>query len=389
VKQTLKILHLASFSGNIGDNANHSGFRPWLVSVANCKAEWTELEIREYYWKERKFDESFVELVSGFDLLVIGGGNYFELWVERSATGTSIDIPLDVFAQIKIPIFFNALGCDEGQGVTDISLGKFTRFLQLLVGSPQYLVTVRNDGAMKTLRKHMPTTLAEKVYIIPDGGFFLDFTESSPPYLRASKKRIGINLASDMAEVRFKNFGDTNGYGIFCDEFAKMLEILAEEDPEIHYFFFPHIFRDLSIMADVISRLGDRLRRTRISTAPYVTGPEGAKHIFGLYRQCQLFLGMRFHANVCAMSMGLPTIGLCNYPQIDSLYEEINHPDGCLNVRDPGFSTSLRNKISASLSGDQLSRESARVMRDVNHVRKSFERVLSAWLQRNALSGNP
>lgn len=384
----MKILHLASFSGNIGDNANHSGFRPWLEKIADCKAEWTELEIREYYWQERKFDNSFIELVSGFDLLVIGGGNYFELWVEHSATGTSIDIPLEVFAQIKIPIFFNALGCDEGQGVTDLSLSKFTRFLQLLVDSPQYLVTVRNDGAMKTLRKHIPATLAEKVFVIPDGGFFLDFTESNPPYLGASNKRIGINLASDMAEIRFKKFGANNGYEIFCDEFAKMLEILAEEDPEIQYFFFPHIFRDLTIVADVISRLGDRLRRTRVSSAPYVTGSEGAKHIFGLYRQCHLFLGMRFHANVCAMSMGLPTIGLCNYPQIDFLYEEINHPDGCLSVREPGFSMSLRNKISTSLSSDKLSKDSVRVMQDVTHLRRSFERVLTDWFQRNALSGN-
>lgn len=385
----MKILHLASFSGNIGDNANHSGFRPWLESVANCKAEWTELEIREYYWKERKFDDSFVELVAGFDLLVIGGGNYFELWVGSSATGTSIDIPLDVFARIKIPIFFNALGCDEGQGVTDASLGKFTRFLELLVGSSQYMVTVRNDGAMKTLRKHMPAALTEKVSVIPDGGFFLDFMESEASYLTPSKKRIGINLASDMAEIRFKNFGDTNGYERFCDEFAKMLEALAEEDPEIHYFFFPHIFRDLTIVADVISRLGDRLRRTRVSSAPYVTGAEGAKYIFGLYRQCHLFLGMRFHANVCAMSMGIPTIGLCNYPQIDFLYEEIDYPDGCFNVRDPGFSIHLKKKIFASLGGSQLPREGERVIRDVTCVRKSFERTLSAWLQCNMLLGNP
>lgn len=378
-------MHLASFSGNIGDNANHSGFRPWLESFVSCKVEWTDLEIREYYWKERRFDDSFLELVSNFNLLVIGGGNYFELWVEESSTGTSIDIPLDIFSKIKIPILFNALGCDEGQGSTDKSLGKFTRFLQLLASSSQYLITVRNDGAMNTLQKNMPPTLLEKVFVIPDGGFFLDFTESIPNYLDASKKRIGINLACDMGEIRFRNFDVTNGYDMFCDEFAKMLEMLAEEDPEIHYFFFPHIFQDLKIIADVISRMNDRLRRTRVATAPYLIGAEGAKHIFGLYHHCELFIGMRFHANVCAIGMGLPVIGLCNYIQIDYLYEELNHPTGCFNIRNPGFSLLLRKKILASLSTNQLSKESARIMNDVKHLRKSFDQVLINWLQCNSL----
>jgi polysaccharide pyruvyl transferase WcaK-like protein len=383
--EPMKVLHLASFNGNIGDNANHSGFRPWLERLAGRRAEWTDLEIREYYWKERKFDETFVRLVSGFDLVVIGGGNYFELWVERSATGTSIDIPLDILAQIKTPMFFNALGCDEGQGVTEASIGKFTRFLEVLVRDPRFLVSVRNDGAMKTLRKHVPSALADKVHAIPDGGFFLEHKDSDAPYLKPAKKRIGINLASDMAEIRFRNFGDADGYGRFCDEFAAMLGSLAESDPGIHFVFFPHIFRDLAILSDVIDRLGDRLRRTRVSMAPYVNGAEGAKHVFGLYRKCDLFLGMRFHANVCALGLGVPAIGLCNYPQIDFLYEEINHPGGRVSVREPGFSVPLRKLIDASLSGEAPGGERERIMRDIARSRANFEPVLSGWLRMNSL----
>lgn len=386
MRAPLKILHLASFSGNIGDNANHSGFRPWLEAVAHRKAEWTELEIREFYWKERQFDESFVQLVSDFDLLVIGGGNYFELWVEHSATGTSIDIPPDVLARIRTPIFFNALGCDEGQGASATSLGRFRCFLEKLTASAQYLVTVRNDGAMATLRRHLPASLTENIHVIPDGGFFLQFAESEVPYLRASNRRIGINLASDMAEIRFRNFGKEGGYERFCDEFAHMLQRLAEEDPEIQYIFFPHIYRDLAIVSDIVSRLGDRLRRTRVSSAPYLTGPEGAQHIFGLYRECHLILGMRFHANVCALAMGVPAIGLCNYPQIKHLYREIGSPDKCVSVSEPGFSMPLGKRIGAALTDAHASAGIERAMGEVAHVRKSFEPRLAAWLQVNGLS---
>lgn len=384
----MKVLHLASFNGNIGDNANHSGFRPWLESMLGVNVIWTDLEIREFYWKEKRFDDSFVNFVSDFDLLVIGGGNYFELWVEHSATGTSIDIPPEFFEKIKVPIFFNALGCDEGQGVTTKSVANFTKFLELLVSKPQYLVTVRNDGAMKTLRKHVPEILADKVFVIPDGGFFVEYMKTNAMYLTNSNKRIGINLASDMAEIRFKNFGENNGYESFCNEFATMLENLAKKDPEIHYFFFSHIFRDLTIISDIISRLSDCLRRTRVSTAPYLSGADGAKHIFGLYQQCNLFLGTRFHSNVCAISMGVPIIGLCNYPQISSLYEEVNFSCGYIDIYNPGFSEPLEKYISANFINNHLIKEGQRVIRDVRDARKLFEPVLSNWLRCNALLGS-
>jgi polysaccharide pyruvyl transferase WcaK-like protein len=382
---SMNVLHLASFSGNIGDNANHLGFRPWFESTAQCDVRWTELEIREYYWNERKFDESFVSLVSGFDLLVIGGGNYFELWVEDSATGTSIDIPLEIFAKIKTPIFFNALGCDEGQGVTDLSRARFTRFLELLVSRKQYLITVRNDGSMKALRKHIPSNLVDKIFIVPDGGFFLDLEAEAAPYFAASSLRIGINLASDMSELRFRNFGNPGGYEAFCDEFAKLIEALSEDDSIGQYLFFPHIFSDLTIIADVISRLSDRLRRTRVSAAPYLTGPSGAKHIFGMYRSCNLLLGMRFHANVCAIGMGVPVIGLCNYPQIELLYEELNYPSGCISLRKPGFALLLRSKILTVLSNDTLHSENDGIIKDVTKSRDIFTPILSDWLKRNVL----
>lgn len=381
----MKVLHLASFTGNIGDNANHSGFRPWFERVSGCLVEWTNLEIREYYWKEKKFDESFIKLVACFDLLIIGGGNYFELWVENSATGTSIDISPDIFSQIHIPIFFNALGCDEGQGVPASSLEKFTCFLDTLVTSPQYLVTVRNDGAIKTLRKHVAAALADKVFSIPDGGFFVDFEGSGGCYLMPSTKRVGINLASDMADIRFKEFGDERGFDKFCDEFANMLDTIADEDLNIHYIFFPHIFRDLEIIASVISRLGDKLRRTRVTVAPYLIGVEGARHVFGLYRQCHLTLGMRFHSNVCAIGMGVPVIGLCNYPQIEYLYEEIQYLDYCVSVKKPGFSMALMRKILEAIYSDNQSSERNRIVMDIHKSRENFEPVLLGWLTHHSL----
>ena len=115
-KRRLCVLHLASFAGNIGDLANHAGARRMLAERLGFALEFTDLEIREFYWKQRSFDDAFVEYANGFDLLIIGGGNYFELWVDHSATGTSIDITPERLAKLKVPTLFFALGVDTGQG---------------------------------------------------------------------------------------------------------------------------------------------------------------------------------------------------------------------------------------------------------------------------------
>ena len=128
----LKILHLASFDGNVGDNANHKGSRVFLRKNLGYDIEYTNLEIREFYWNIRKFDEEFVQLSNQHDVVMIGGGNYFELWVENSYTGTSLNLSREILEKINSPIVFYALGCDAGQGVPEENVLKFKAFLDYL-----------------------------------------------------------------------------------------------------------------------------------------------------------------------------------------------------------------------------------------------------------------
>jgi polysaccharide pyruvyl transferase WcaK-like protein len=387
----MRVLHLASFTGNIGDNANHSGFRAWFECLTGTLVEWVDLEIREYYWRERRFDGSFLEMLRDFDLLVIGGGNYFELWVEHSPTGTSIAIPPDIFARIGIPVFFNALGCDSGQGTTEATLSRFRAFMDVVTSSNRCLVTVRNDGASTVMQDVLPAAVAEQVAVIPDGGFFLSIDAPPLPAGPVSGLCVAINLACDMPDIRFAEFGGlVGGYEKFCDEFAGLVTAVAAERPDVRFILFPHIYSDLKINADLIARLGDRLRRTRIGTAPYVTGAVGARHVYGLYSRCDLVLGMRFHANVCAFGTGVPSLGLYNYPQIKFLYDELGSSDRCFDVRAPGFSTALLPAVLDSLGRlGELRQRCRQTMLRVRSQRENFEPRFQAWLRANALGVGP
>ena len=45
----MKLLHIASFTGNIGDNCSHNGFRNILDSIDFKVNKLKKLEIRDFY----------------------------------------------------------------------------------------------------------------------------------------------------------------------------------------------------------------------------------------------------------------------------------------------------------------------------------------------------
>lgn len=360
----MKVLHLASFTGNIGDLANHSGARVFFPQ----DFEYTELEIREFYWGERKFDDSFVDLCNEYDLVIIGGGNYFELWVE-SATGTSIDLSIEVLKKIKTKILFYALGCDAGQGVPSNNLAKFSRFLDYLFASDQFLVSVRNDGSLDTIRNLLGETYASHIYKVPDGGFFATFGTDWHPdeVLPYRKTTIAVNLAGDMVDKRFPLVND---YGQFLESFC---DIINKKD--FHFVFVPHIYKDIDIISNVLDCLDDKVRRTRISVAPYI--PDVHDYILGLYQWCDLVLGNRFHANVCPIGMGIPTIGLINYPQVEKLYKELGIPEMATTLDNPYLEALIDIALNETAT---IKGRYTEIKLDLTEQMNNFQSVFRKWM---------
>lgn len=344
--RNIKVLHLASFDGNIGDNANHNGFYKHLRKNHDYNFEFNKLEIREFYWNKRYFDKSFVSLVNQHDLLVVGGGNYFELWVESSPTGTSIAIELDLLKEIKTPIFFNSLGVDAGQGASEQSLKKFRSFLDVLIDRGDF-ISVRNDGAIKTLSDLVGERYLEHVIDTPDAGFFLETSQSSAYY--ANKKYIAINVATDMDDIRFDKDNGKLGYNEFINEIINFLMVFLTKHSEYELVFVPHIFRDISFINDVLEKLDDEIRRKRVTVAPLLHGDDSFKDVMCIYDTARLVLGGRFHANVCSFGLGTPVIGLVNYIQIENLHLDLES-DSFINISEKDFSVELANMVDRKLT---------------------------------------
>jgi polysaccharide pyruvyl transferase WcaK-like protein len=367
----LKTLHLASFNGNIGDNANHNGFYKHLNKLTDFEFIIEELEIREFYWKKRFFNKSFVDLVNEYDLLIIGGGNYFELWVENSPTGTSISIELELLKKINTPILFNALGVDPGQGASESNIQKFRKFLDVLIERNDF-ISIRNDGAKKAIIEHAGEEYFNHIHHTVDAGFFAEIHEPSDYY--KSKKYIAINVAYDMQDVRFKNIT----YKQFLQTFKKFVTVFLKENNDYEIVFVPHIFKDMTFITDLLSMLDDETRRSKVSVASLLHGKNSFKEVMSVYKGAQIVLASRFHANVCSIGMKRPTIGLINYRQINELYNELGSTQ-CIDMSKPEFDSKLLDLISNITTQDII---------NVKNIYLSFISNIEYWLNENSKKDN-
>lgn len=374
-KKTLRVLHLASFAGNIGDLANHAGARLQFQRHLAYEFSFTELEIREFYWKQRSFDDDFVRYANSFDLLLIGGGNYFELWVESSATGTSIDISPQRLAALKVPTAFYSLGADIGQGYTAASADRFRSFMAEVLARETMFVCVRNDGSFNALEEVLGAETASRVPVMPDGGFFAQAPNINRSFERPGK--IVINIAGDMLERRFSDRKPTRQ---FLQELADTCASVLDAHDGLTIELAPHIWRDTVLIAQLLPLIPDRHLRRRVVVSSLAPTSPGLPAFLSLYGNCDLALGMRFHANVCPIGMATPTLGLLTYPQVEKLYAELEMKDHLLDV--VGCDGDLmRERILQELS--ELPRTHALYMEANLKLQQQAKNVLggmNAWL---------
>jgi len=385
LKKKLRVLHIASFIGNVGDNANHKGSEFLRSKFLDYEFHITRKEIREFYWKEWLFNsEEFVNEANLYDLVMIGGGNYFELWVENSKTGTSIDLGVEYLQNINTPILFYSLGCDLGQGVPQSNIEKFRTFMDYLTNSNKYFVSVRNDGALSNIEKIYGDRYKNKIVEIPDGGFFTNVSNLNHFEIENEMTNILINVAGDMPEVRFPGTDGKISYETFTKEFAKVIEELNDEyNSSLNFIFVPHIFRDLKTSYDIINNINDKTRRVNVKTAPYLIGDKGHDYIFSLYNQADLILGMRFHSNVCSYALKKNIIGLINYIQISNLYNDIKSFE-YVEVNKEGFAEVLKDKIREHLNGKERFEDLSNQVKKVLFEEARMEYVkLNSWLKMN------
>lgn len=376
--KTLKVLHIASFTGNIGDNASHNGLYFLLkkyLKVTTLKIH--ELEIRKAYKNyiyddKLLWDNNFIKNVNQHDLTVIGGGNFFAPWIEDSKTGTMFDLSKKQILQIKKPLIFYSIGFDPYYAdYTTNTLKKFEEFIDNLSLNPNILVAVRNDGSLEHIEELINKNTAKKIFEVPDSGFFIKPLKSELNFF-CKEKYIAINLAVDLLEKRFKD-SEIN-YEEYLQELKIWILDIHIEYKNIKFIFIPHIYSDYYAITDLFRLLPDKFIRENVIVSPYLEGKDSEK-IFDIYFNANLVIGNRFHTNVCSISQSVPTIGLVTYRKLRDLYNKLDLIELYVDANKKNFNKKLFRLT------DEILKDQNLYQKKYKNIQKKLEQQASKFMK--------
>ena len=379
----MKLLHIASFTGNIGDNCSHNGFHKVLDHLDFKIDKLKKVEIRDFYnnrnVRYRKyFDASFAEYANKFDMIVIGGGGFLDYFVEGSDTGTTIDISKSILDSIKTPILLSSVGCVPNRPVPDGNKDKFLDFLNYIKNRESMELLLRNDGSIQHIRNDFGSNISSHFHHILDNGFHYELNKKYVFQLK--RKFVAINTSYDQLTMSsdFSNKLDTSW---FYKELSKVVEYIIH-DLHLDVCLVPHIYQDLLGINNLISELDDYTVRDNIFCAPYVQHDEGSDLVYSIYNQSELVIGSRLHANIGCMSMGKKTIGLSALMRVKEVYRDVGMDEFFININN-SFSSELCVKIKTTLSEDSsqfssdlMSKISLLRKNSIDIYRKSFDKLV-------------
>lgn len=271
---------------------------------------------------------------------MIGGGGYLETWVKNKTSSTTLDFSDEVIQSIKIPVIFYALGVNLWQGFSSSAKKRFSVFLKKIINKKTFFFTVRNDGSFSQLKSFLDKSLLKKVSVVGDGAFFLDSFKKK--ILKKKNFVLGINLASDLFEFRFKN---KKNYNNFIKETSLFFSKAYSFDEKMKIILIIHVWSDYKIVNDLLATLPDHLRRRCIEVSQFNPSANGIEDFFKIINSCNIIMGNRFHSNISSLISGVPTIGLVNFPQILCLYKELNLKNMTVNMKSKNLSEKLFKKF--------------------------------------------
>ena len=287
----MRILHLASFHGNIGDWASHRGTYRILRKYYNCEID--RLEIRKFYKvydlpDKMEYNDNFVRLVNKHDMLVIGGGAYLDYFLDSSSNATTLDISKENLAKIKVPILIVSMGCLPRGG--DYNYQRVREFLDTL--KPRAHVFLRNDGSGKRF---------------PD---FPQVSDSGIFYAHNGKCGNGDYIAVNVATDLYEN------PKLIVSEMARFINNTHER-----VIIVPHNYHDFKTVGSVLNEVHYWDIAKRVSVAPYWQGIGGSEHLFSIYANSKQVVACRYHANLCSIAMGKPTVGIAVSEKVRECYK--------------------------------------------------------------------
>lgn len=319
---TKTIWHLGAWAWNYGDRVLQIANTDILRSRCKKNLKFVYIDTQKTYFSDNLINK----MNSEADLLYIGGGGLvFHRPEDNSHSGWQFNIDIGALDKIKIPMVAYGIGYNLFPNGDPVFPQKVSDHIQKTIDKCSFF-SVRDEGSYEALRGHQINM--DKVDIVPDAGMFV----RSYPYFRKcldnNKLKIGVNWATDRWEQRFGGIKTATKRMEFL--FKLLKEIAEKYDAQIY--LIDHLLHEArnkhsksemhkiakNILSDRVCVMYEETKEELFPPFDYL-----APLFTDIYRQMDLTLGMRGHANIIPFGQNVPCIGLGSHNKIKWFLEQI------------------------------------------------------------------
>ena len=298
-----KVIHLAPFDRNIGDNALNFAIEKMLEPRF-------EIEKMELVGNPFGIDE--FRKMSLADAVIFGGGGVIHSCSggnsrkNRESTGTMWNMDLDLIRELEAKIILYSVGFNKFDGEPE-PLSKMGEFFDVL-NEKKALVSFRNDLSKHRFLDYFPQFSG--IEVMPDPGLFCRgaVRKVNQPYALAQ-------IATDRLEYRYPN-------GI--EHFIEVVNSLALET-SCKVILLPHTNAD----AKIYGRYRNLLNTVRIFDLKIAF--DEVHLAMDLYRNAEFTISTRGHSQICSIGNGTPTFALSTHPKARGFMIEIGQEAACFD----------------------------------------------------------
>lgn len=323
------IYHVGGWHRNYGDFALQVGQMSSLRAVTPEPVDFVPVNCQI-----TRFHPALIDLINErADMLLVGGGGMvFHRPEDDSQSGWQFNIAMEDLDRLAVPLVVYAIGYNRfyynGQGFKP----QMNAHLQATQAKAA-LFSVRNRGTFEELvsRGLDPG----RIEVVPDAGMFVSTSPVVLPDLPHDGFKIGLNWAGDRNFYRFQEPWEETRTRVIDALCEAMLRLLRGRGGG-KVVFIPHLSENIdSEVAPLFeARLGEVFYNVE-KELPSIFPPVQAQVPFlaDIYRQMDLVIGMRGHANIIPFGVGTPVIGLGSHNKNRFFLEQIGEPDNIIDTR--------------------------------------------------------
>lgn len=332
IKKRKKVIyHVGAWSGNFGDSILQQSIKLGLSNISRF-----DLVFLYINCQQTEFTKELIwEINNKADLIIIGGGGLvFYRPQDNSKSGWQWNIDLDLIDMIKVPFVVYGIGYNQFEYDASNYIPITNQHLQKTVQLAA-LFSVRNSGTKAELIARGCN--ASKIEVIPDSGMFLTPKHVTIPKLDKTKLIIGFNWTTDREHQTFPPPVLENKEKFISNCLDLLNYAISKKNAQVVY--IGHMSSDFD--KEIINKLKNGLIQTPIiidEEISHIYPPTGenAGFLVDVYRQMDIVLGMRGHANIVSFGQNTPFIGLGSHRKIRYFLQDIGRSEYFFDVRTEG-----------------------------------------------------